>query len=95
MQFFFCNQVEDENFSMREQNDVDIEVMQEKADESASDINLTKQCQEEISKDDGQQLEIEENSFDKIDETVSHEKTETSTTEAGTVNDTITNKVSK
>lgn len=88
------HKVEDENLSMMEQNDVDIEAMQEKADESASDINLTKQCQEEISEDDVQQLEIEESSFDKIDETISHEKTETSTTEAVIVNDTITNKAS-
>jgi hypothetical protein len=79
---------------MAEQNDVDIEAMQEKADESASDINQMKQCQEGINTDDVQQLEIEENSFDKIDETISHEKTETRTTEV-TINDNIIDKVSK
>ncbi|CAN6247294.1 unnamed protein product [Urochloa humidicola] len=90
--------VEDEKLSMTEQNDVDIEAasdIQEKADESASDINLTSQCQEEINTDDVQQLEIEETSPDKIDETVSHEKTETSTTEVVTINDSITNKASE
>ncbi|CAL4971599.1 unnamed protein product [Urochloa decumbens] len=90
--------VEDEKLSMAEQNDVDIEPasdIQEKADESASDINLTRQCQEETNTYDVQQLEIEENSSDKIDETVSHEKTDTSTTEAVTINDNITNKASE
>ena len=94
MSFFSCNQVEDEKFSMAEQNGVDIEAMQEKADESASDINQTKQCQEGINADDVQQLEIEEKSFDKIDETISHEKTEIRTTEV-TLSDNITDKVSK
>ena len=93
MSFFSCNQVEDE-FSMAEQNGVDIEAMQEKADESASDINQTKQCQEGINADDVQQLDIEEKSFDKIDETISHEKTEIRTTEV-TLSDNITDKVSK
>ncbi|XP_025815798.1 titin-like isoform X2 [Panicum hallii] len=85
------HKVEDEKLSMAEQNDVDIEAMQEKADESASDINQMKQCQEGINTDDVQQLEIEENSFDKIDETISHEKTETRTTEV-TINDNIIDK---
>jgi len=79
---------------MAEQNDVDNEAMQEKADESASDINQTKQCQEGINADDVQQLDIEEKSFDKIDETISHEKTEIRTTEV-TLSDNITDKVSK
>ncbi|CAN6237103.1 unnamed protein product [Urochloa humidicola] len=90
--------VEDEKLSMAEQNDVDTEAasdIQEKADESASDINLTSQCQEEINTDEVQQLKIEENSSDKIDETVSHEKTETSTIEAVTIDDSITNKASE
>ncbi|CAN6242949.1 unnamed protein product [Urochloa humidicola] len=90
--------VEDEKLSIAEQNDADIEAasdIQEKADESASDINLTSQCQEEINTDDVQQLEIEETSSDKIDQTVSHEKTETSTTEVVTINDSITNKASE
>ncbi|RLM78582.1 hypothetical protein C2845_PM12G01710 [Panicum miliaceum] len=85
------HKVEDEKLSMAEQNDVDIEAIQEKADESASDINQTKQCQGGINTDDVQQLEIEENSFDKIDETISHEKTETRTTEV-TINDNIIDK---
>ena len=79
---------------MAEQNDVDNEAMQEKADESASDINQTNQCQEGINADDVQQLDIEEKSFDKIDETISHEKTEIRTTEV-TLSDNITDKVSK
>jgi len=79
---------------MAEQNDVDNEAMQEKADESASDINQKKQCQEGINADDVQQLDIEEKSFDKIDETISHEKTEIRTTEV-TLSDNITDKVSK
>ncbi|CAL5060475.1 unnamed protein product [Urochloa decumbens] len=90
--------VEDEKLSMAEQNDVDFEPasdIQEKADESASDINLTSQCQEETNTYDVQQLEIEENSSDNIDEPVSHEKTDTSTTEAVTINDSITNKASE
>jgi len=94
MSFFSCNQVEDEKFSMAEPNGVDIEAMQEKANESASDINQTKQCQEGINADDVQQLDIEEKSFDKIDETISHEKTEIRTTEV-TLSDNITDKVSK
>ncbi|KAG2655773.1 hypothetical protein PVAP13_1KG036500 [Panicum virgatum] len=88
------HKVEDEKFSMAEQNGVDIEAMQEKADESASDINQTKQCQEGINADDVQQLEIEEKSFDKIDETISHEKTEIRTTEV-TLSDNITDKASR
>ncbi|KAG2648309.1 microtubule-associated protein futsch-like isoform X1 [Panicum virgatum] len=87
------HKVEDEKLSMAEQNDVDNEAMQEKADESASDINQTKQCQEGINTDDVQQLEIEENSFDKIDETLSHEKTETRITEVK-LGDNITDKAS-
>ena len=79
---------------MAEPNGVDIEAMQEKANESASDINQTKQCQEGINADDVQQLDIEEKSFDKIDETISHEKTEIRTTEV-TLSDNITDKVSK
>jgi len=94
MSFFSCNQVEDEKFSMAEPNGVDIEAMQEKANESASDINQKKQCQEGINADDVQQLDIEEKSFDKIDETISHEKTEIRTTEV-TLSDNITDKVSK
>ncbi|RLN09687.1 hypothetical protein C2845_PM11G13720 [Panicum miliaceum] len=87
------HKVGDEKLSMAEQNDVDIEAMREKADESASDINQTKQCQEGIDTDDVQQLEVEENSFDKIDETISHDKTETRTTEV-TISDNITDKAS-
>ena len=79
---------------MAEPNGVDIEAMQEKANESASDINQKKQCQEGINADDVQQLDIEEKSFDKIDETISHEKTEIRTTEV-TLSDNITDKVSK
>ena len=94
MSFFSCNQVEDEKFSMAEPNGVDIEAMQEKANVSASDINQKKQCQEGINADDVQQLDIEEKSFDKIDETISHEKTEIRTTEV-TLSDNITDKVSK
>jgi hypothetical protein len=95
---FSCNQVEDEKLSMSEKNDVDTEAMQEKNDESAADLNQTEQCQEEINADDVLQLETEENSFDKIEETASHEETEissTTATEAVTINDDITDKVSK
>ena len=83
---------------MSEKNDVDTEAMQEKNDESAADLNQTEQCQEEINADDVLQLETEENSFDKIEETASHEETEissTTATEAVTINDDITDKVSK
>ncbi|CAD6248189.1 unnamed protein product [Miscanthus lutarioriparius] len=92
------HEVEDKKLSMSEKNDVDTEAMQEKNDESAADINQTEQCQEEINVDDVLQLDTEENSFDKIEETASHEETETSSTaatEAVTINDDITDKVSK
>jgi hypothetical protein len=95
---FSCNQVEDEKLSMSEKNDVDTEAMQENNVESAADINQTEQCQEEINADDVLQLETEENSFDKIEETASHEETETSSTaatEAVSINEDITDKVSK
>jgi len=91
------HEVEDEKLSMSEKNDVDTEAMQEKNDESAADLNQTEQCQEEINADDVLQLETEENSFDKIEETASHEETEissTTATEAVTINDDITDKVS-
>nr|CAB3448757.1 unnamed protein product [Digitaria exilis] len=84
------HKVEGEKISMSEQNAVNIESMQEKADASASDINQTKQCQEEINIDDIPQLEVEENSFGKIDETISY--AETSTTDAVTINDNIIDK---
>ncbi|XP_066321030.1 LOW QUALITY PROTEIN: uncharacterized protein [Miscanthus floridulus] len=91
------HKVEDEKLSMSEKNDVDTEAMQENNDESAADINQTEQCQEEINADDVLQLETEENSFDKIEETDSHEETETSSTaatEAVSINEDITDKVS-
>ncbi|KAJ1277754.1 hypothetical protein BS78_04G027400 [Paspalum vaginatum] len=91
------HKVEDEKLSMTEKNAVDIEAMQEKVDESASDINQIQKCQEEINTYDVLNLATEENSFDKIEETVSHEKTETSNTtvtEAVTINEDITDKAS-
>ncbi|WVZ78003.1 hypothetical protein U9M48_025784 [Paspalum notatum var. saurae] len=92
------HKVEDEKLSMTDQNAVDIEAMQEKVDESASDINQSQKCQEEINTDDVLNLATQENSFDKIEETVSHEKTETSNTtvtEAVTINEDITDKASR
>lgn len=94
----FFLQVEDEKLSMSEKNDVDTEAMQERNDEPAADINQTEQCQEEINADEVLQLETEENSIDKIEETASHEETETSSTaatEAVTINEDSTDKVSK
>lgn len=92
---FFHDQVDGEKLSMEDQNAVDIEAMQEKADAPVSDINQTKQSQEEINIDDVLQLKVEENSFGKIDETVSHVKTDTSTTDVVTIDDNITDEVSK
>lgn len=92
---FFHDQVDGEKLSMDDQNAVDIEAMQEKADAPVSDINQTMQSQEEINIDDVLQLKVEENSFGKIDETFSHVKTDTSTTDAVTINDNITDEVSK
>lgn len=92
---FFHDQVDGEKLSMEDQNAVDIEAMQEKADAPVSDINQTMQSQEEINIDDVLQLKVEENSFGKIDETVSHVKTDTSTTDVVTIDDNITDEVSK
>lgn len=92
---FFHDQVDGEKLSMDDQNAVDIEAMQEKADAPVSDINQTMQSQEEINIDDVLQLKVEENSFGKIDETVSHVKTDTSTTDVVTIDDNITDEVSK
>ncbi|XP_062218102.1 uncharacterized protein LOC133918305 [Phragmites australis] len=89
--------LEDEKLSTTEQNAVDIEAMEEKVDESASDTNQTRQCKEDINADDVLQLETEENAFDKIDETALNKKTETSnttSTEAVKINEDITDKAS-
>nr|CAB3445482.1 unnamed protein product [Digitaria exilis] len=86
------HKVEGETISVLEQNAVNIESMQEKADASSSEMNQTKQCQEKINIDDVPQFKVEENSFGKIDETISYVKTEKNTTDAVTINDNITDK---
>lgn len=87
-------------------NDVELEAMQQKVDTSNVYANnddhlsvsnsLSKH--ETESADDALQLETEGNTFDKADETVSHEKKEASNTsvpEIVTFNEEICDKVSK
>ncbi|KAL6888552.1 hypothetical protein ACP4OV_009578 [Aristida adscensionis] len=96
------HKVEDEKLATTEHNAIQIEAMQQKIDSSDADTNNDNQLstsnflpEHETESADDMQPELKENAFDKIDETVSNEKTETSNTaanETATSNDDIYDK---